>query len=99
MQPNKCFEESIKFAMDCSTSLYCIGQFQRSGLIHAWIEFEDQDYCFDGLQAFYPKDKYYECRKLKKLYMRTAEEITQLANNYEVHGLYPEDYQTIRLYD
>ncbi|OTO50585.1 hypothetical protein [Enterococcus faecium] len=61
MQPNQCFVESIKFARDCREAIYCIGQFQRSDFLHAWIEFEDQDYCFDGtLQAFYLKEKYYK---------------------------------------
>jgi hypothetical protein len=51
------------------------------------------------LQAFYPKDKYYECRKLKKLYARTAAEITQLANTYEMYDLYSEGYQKLERKD
>lgn len=97
MQPNQCFVESIKFARDCREAIYCIGQFQRSDFLHAWIEFEDQDYCFDGtLQAFYPKEKYYKYRGVKKLYMRTAAEITQLSNKHEFYGIYPEDWQKVK---
>ncbi len=97
LQPNKCFVESIKFARDVKEAIYCIGQFQKSEFFHAWIEFKDQDYCFDGtFQAFYPKEKYYEYRGLKKLYTRSPAEITELANKYEMHGLYPEDWQKLK---
>ncbi len=91
------FVESIKFARDVKEAIYCIGQFQKSEFFHAWIEFKDQDYCFDGtFQAFYPKEKYYEYRGLKKLYTRSSAEITELANKYEMHGLYPEDWQKLK---
>ncbi|MCS5465305.1 hypothetical protein NWO25_16490 [Enterococcus lactis] len=42
------------------------------------------------------KKKYYEYRGLKKLYTRSSAEITELANKYEMHGLYPEDRQKLK---
>lgn len=75
------------------TFLFCIGQFQQTKIYHAWIEFQDKDYCFHTtLQAFYQKEKYYEYRKIKKLYTRKVNEIIFLAIKYELFGLYPEDY-------
>ncbi len=74
-----------------------LANFKKVNFFHAWIEFKDQDYCFDGtFQAFYPKEKYYEYRGLKKLYTRSSAEITELANKYEMHGLYPEDWQKLK---
>ena len=35
LQPNSCFEEGIKFALDYKEVIYCIGQFQQNEVYNA----------------------------------------------------------------
>lgn len=96
---NNCFKEAIRFSKEHAGTNYCIGRFAVSGFIHAWIEFKNQVYCFDGTwQAFYLKTEYYKYRNLEKLYTRTSKEIASLSNKYEYFGLYPEDYKLLVLF-